>query len=694
MKNKTRDEEQFFLKKVLEFIELKYKAVVLRSNMSVQEIQEMKEYFWESLAEMDGIEKNANRMQILDAAIVNENTEEIKRGLEAQRKSPYFARIDFIERMENHRDAKKLAVYIGIRGLQKDATKEMIIHDWRAPISGMFYDYELGSASFLAPMGMCSGRITEKRQYKIQNGKLEYMLESSVNVDDEILQKELSHNTDEKMKNIVATIQKEQNQIIRNEDAGVLLIQGAAGSGKTSIAMHRIAFMLYRFKNTIKSQDMLILSPNKVFSNYISNVLPELGEDNIGEISFESMARDIMGSRFQFQTFAEQVSWLLKENTSQQSNRIEFKASVSFYVDLMDYLSNLERDYFKAEDIVVENITISKEKLLEYMKNMPKLPLKEKINKLKKDVIQRMKMLCNHKGVDFSTKDASMIRNTITQMFPFKNANEIYENFYLKIRKTELLQKCGKNRWEYADVFPLIFTKIYWEKVEDYYHVKHLLIDEMQDYTPIQYAVIAKLFSCKMTILGDAYQAVNPYSSSTVGKIRAIFQKSQSVTLRKSYRSTIEIAEFAQKISKNPEIEPIERHGLPPDILKAEDNEEQIGLIKLRIKEFQKSTSSLMGIICKTEEMAKEMYQKLKECKEVHLLNFESEEFKDGVVITSCHMSKGLEFDKVFIPNVSKQEYHTKMDSKLLYVACTRAMHELNLSYVEEPSDFLSPFLQ
>ena len=227
------------------------------------------------------------------------------------------------------------------------------------------------------------------------------------------------------------------------------------------------------------------------------------------------------------------------------------------------------------------------------------------------------------------------------------------------------------------------------EKVEDYSYVKHLLIDEMQDYTPIQYAVINRLFRCKITILGDAYQAVNPYSSSSIGKIRAIFDHSKCVTLCKSYRSTIEIAEFAQKISPNPDMIPVERHGEMPKTMQLKKEQEQTDRIVAMITEFQKSKHTNFGIICRTEKMAKDLYCKIKGLGGVHLLDFDSKEFIDGVIITSAHMSKGLEFDQVLIPNVSSAEYQSEMDRKILYVACTRAMHKLELTYVGEISKWL-----
>lgn len=683
MINKTKEEEILFLNKLRDLIEIKYKAVVESHTSTNQEIAQMKSYFWDNIADMDGAEKNANRMQILDVSVTNENTEMILKGLEKLRKSPYFARIDF-------QDAKEeLLVYIGIRGFRNDVGYETIVYDWRAPVSSLFYDSEIGSASYNAPEGIVEGVVTLKRQYKIVNGHMEYMIESNVGIDDEILQKELSSTSDEKMKNIVATIQKEQNAIIRNEDANVLIIQGAAGSGKTSIALHRIAFMLYRFKHTIQSSDVLILSPNKVFANYISNVLPELGEDHIQEIGFEEIANGILGSKVKFQTFAQQVAYLLDTNDEAMKKRIEYKSSVTFYIELKEYLERFEEDYFKAHDIKLQGIKLSANQIVAFLNKIPKMPLKDKITKMKKDIPSKIKLFFSHKGLEWKAEYVELIKKEIQSMFPFKNANEIYANFYARNNQPHLYHKLEKNKLEYSDVFPLAYTKMFFEKVEDYGYVKHLLIDEMQDYTPIQYAVINQLFRCKMTILGDAYQAVNPYSAASIGKIRAVFENSKCVTLCKSYRSTIEIAEFAQSISPNPDIIPVERHGERPGVIGLVTNEEQIDAIRKLILEFRQSEYTNIGIICRTSKMADELYHNLQEIEGVHLLDFSSTEFEDGIIITSAHMSKGLEFDQVLIPNVSDEEYQSEMDRKMLYVACTRAMHKLTLTYVGEISKWL-----
>jgi DNA helicase-2/ATP-dependent DNA helicase PcrA len=648
---------------------------------SSQEVYDLKKYFWSNLADMDSAEKNFTRTQIFYDTSTTEHSKGLMKKLEKTKKSPYFARIDFKENEETE------PVYIGIHGLRDD--HEIVIHDWRAPISSVFYDYEKGPAQFTTPNGTRKGELILKRQYKIENGELLYMIESNVSIDDDILQKELSNTSDEKMKNIVATIQKEQNEIIRFEEAKTLIIQGAAGSGKTSIALHRIAFMLYRFKNTIQASDVLVLSPNKVFGNYISNVLPELGEDNVPEMTFEKIGTEIIGGSFRCQTFAEQIAYLLENDDDGMKKRIVHKASSEYCHKLTQYLETLEENYFEAQAITIGKVTIPKEEIEARMKNLRTTPLKEKLLKLGKDLIIIAKIRCENAHEKWEKSYPAQIKREVASMLPFKNSVDIYRNFY-EITNTSEMFKKKKNSYEFSDVFPLAYTSLHFDKAGPRYdYVKHLLVDEMQDYTLVQYAVLRKLFSCKMTILGDAYQAVNPYSASSLDKIQSVFPGGKCVTLHKSYRSTMEIAEMAQKISPNPDIIPIERHGEVPTITECPNEGEQVSKIRALISEYHSSGFTNVGIICRTERMAQLIYESIRDIPDTHLLDFSSELFMNGIIVTSAHMSKGLEFDQVIIPNVSSKEYRTEMDRKLLYVACTRAMHKLDLTSVGSVSEHL-----
>lgn len=339
----TEQDERRYLKQVLSRLQMQRDKLQAQIDAAAEQVLEMKRQLWEEQADMDTKELVANRINVSD---------EMDRGEEIIREaaridklilSPYFGRIDFNEAGA----ANTQNIYLGIHAFEDEESKENLIYDWRAPISSMFYDFESGPAHFTAPMGIIEGDISLKRQYRIVRSEMEYMIESAMNINDEVLQKELSRSSDEKMKNIVATIQKEQNRIIRDENAKVLIIQGSAGSGKTSIALHRVAFLLYRFKQELNSRNILILSPNKVFGSYISNVLPELGEENILEMSFEEMAQELLGKKFKFQTFAQQVADLLAKDDAAAVERIHYKATIDFVKELDAFLQRVEAEFFQ-----------------------------------------------------------------------------------------------------------------------------------------------------------------------------------------------------------------------------------------------------------------------------------------------------------------------------------------------------------
>lgn len=561
-------------------------------------------------------------------------------------------------------------------------------YDWRAPISGMFYDYELGKAVYTSPTGEINGDISLKRQYRIRKGKMEYMIESSLTVHDEILQKELSSNADDKMKNIVTTIQREQNRIIRNEEAHVLIIQGVAGSGKTSIALHRIAYLLYTLKGNISSKDILIISPNKVFGDYISNVLPELGEESVPETSMEQILSGVLENKYKYQNFFEQVTELLEQTSSDFIERIKYKSSFEFISQLDKFILYMENNYFKAAEVkLTRHITIPAEYIEEQFRRFSRYPMRQRSEAMTDYILEMMKV---QYYFTITTSEKNLLKKEIKKMFAGNNDLQIYKEFFVWVGKPELF-KLRKNRMlEYADLAPLAYLHLALDGNITSPGVKHLLIDEMQDYSPIQYKVIQKLYPCRKTILGDASQSVNPYGSSTADMIRKAFTIGEIMKLCKSYRSTFEITDFSQKIQTNHELEPIIRHGEPPAILRFEDVKQEILGIFSIISSFKKSGYTSLGIVCKTETQARELSESLRvHTGDIHFLSNQSSAFMKGIIVTSSHMAKGLEFDEVIVPYVNGKNYNSAIDKSMLYVAVTRAMHRLTLTYNGRPSEFI-----
>lgn len=648
-----------------------------------QDIREQKEYLWENKSGMDHVEKISVRQSVDQFVSTAEAVQDKGHRIRKLVESPYFGRFDFIKQGERDQSA----VYIGIHSFYDEQEDTNLIHDWRAPISTMFYDYEMGPAKFESPGGEVLGNIVVKRQYRIRKGEMDFMLESDINIHDDVLQKELSCASDDKMKTIVATIQRDQNAIIRNEQSSVLIIQGVAGSGKTSIALHRIAFLLYRFKETISSSDVLIISPNKVFADYIANVLPELGEDKIPEIGIEELAHDLLERNYKFQTFFEQVSSLLEKNDKAFGDRIKVKASFEFLNRLKEYIAYIEAEYFTPTDLVVNAHLVPSWFMEERFKSHHYMPILNRLNKIAKDVETNIGIYYNY---DITPKERAQIKTSVKKMFKFTTLRSLYKDFYVWLGSPELCKFINHSHFEYSDVFPLIYLKMSWDGLLAYDNVKHLLIDEMQDYTPVQYEVLSKLFPCKKTILGDANQSVNPFSSSSSVEIQKVFSDADCVKLTKSYRSSFEITKFAQNISPNPDLEVIERHGEEPAVLSFEKREDELNEIKRMIKEFESSEYHSLGIILRTQNHAEVLYKTIKSPDyKSYLLSSQSESFIQGIIICSAHMAKGLEFDHVIVPEVSEDNYNTAIDKNMLYVACTRAMHRLTLTYTKELSRFL-----
>jgi DNA helicase-2/ATP-dependent DNA helicase PcrA len=678
--NATEQEEKEYLEEIKEKLTLAIRRVDDSVKQFSNELQQKKQYIHEHQSGMDDADMVAAGQSIDRMAFTGGAAVARKHKLLKLSQSPYFGRIDFVALGKS-----ALPVYIGVYSFVDEQQRQGLIYDWRAPISSMFYDFELGEASYSTPSGTIRGRIELKRQYKIRDGRLEFMLENDVNIHDDVLQRELAKSSDDKMKNIVATIQRDQNAVIRNETASVMVIQGVAGSGKTSIALHRIAFLLYRYRETIAAQDILIISPNKVFADYISNVLPELGEEHIPEMGMEELATDLLENKYPFQTFFEQVSALLEHHETAFIERIHFKSSFDFLSKLNQYILHAENNYFTVTELRVGPTTVPGRFIQEKFKGYHRVPLLKRFALVANDVRNYVRDTTRRK---LTGREKETIGVAIPRMFKFHQVLDFYRDFYRWLGRPELLKTGHNLRLEYADVFPLIYLRLRLEGITTYEHVKHLLVDEMQDYTPVQYAVLSRLFLCRKTILGDVSQTVNPYSASSAETIERVFPQADVVKLYRSYRSTVEITSFAQRITPNPHIIPLERHGQEPVITRCNHQQEELAVIKQLVIAFQSSGNNSLGIICKTLRQAEDVYQAL-QTTGVQLLTEDSTSFKEGVIVTTAHLAKGLEFDAVAVPFASDRNYKTEVDKSMLYVACTRAMHQLTLSY----SGAITPFL-
>lgn len=641
-----------------------------------KEYMDIKRYMVQYRGEIDPREMFQNELGLRQIDSLGAFTVKVREKIAKLKDSPYFARIDF--RLMKDSEAK--VFYIGRFAFSH--ANELLISDWRSPIAGMFYDCEIGPAGYIAPVGKIEGELTRKRQFKIKNGIMEYALESSVVIRDDLLQQELSHSSDEKMKSIIATIQKEQNIIIRNENTGTLIIQGVAGSGKTSIALHRIAYLLYRFKDKLSAKNVTIISPNRVFGDYISNVLPELGEEPIYEVSFADIARVQLEGVVDFETDKDP----LETDDAGWVERVRFKSTLGFVKLLDEFIEEMSNHVFEPVDYSYGSFIVKAETLSALFKRYSRYPVKRSLQMIADEIYNRFDT-DNIREDDLP--DNRTILKALNRMLKVKNTLALYKEFYKRNDLSKMLVMPAKKRLEWSDVYPFLYLHAFFEGLKESGIIKHLVIDEMQDYTPIQYAVINLLFKCQKTILGDFGQLINPNHLHSLEDLRQLYDGAEFVELSKSYRSTYEIISFAKKIKSMGRLEAIERHGEPPAIIKCLNNQDELRNIGNGICAFLKSSFSSLGIITKTNRDAKLLYDLLSTDYDVYLLSPESTRFANGVLVTSIQMSKGLEFDEVIIPYVNRDTYNTEYDRSLLYIACTRAMHRLTLLYTGDVSPII-----
>lgn len=664
----------------LEEINQKLAYSLIEADADVERIHgeymDVKRYMVENRGEIDPHEMFQNELALKRIDNYGAFSVGIRDKIAKLKESPYFSRIDFRE--DSSEEA--IAYYIGRFSFSYE--NELLIFDWRAPIAGMFYDYEIGPAGFDAPQGRTEGILTRKRQFKIKDGKLEYALESSLNIQDSVLQQELSHTSDEKMKSIISTIQKEQNQIIRNEKSSTLIIQGVAGSGKTSIALHRIAFLIYHFKDRLSAKNITILSPNKVFGDYISNVLPELGEEPIFELSFADIAKVQLQGIIDFEADKDPT----EANDHAWAERTRFKSTMNFVKEMDRYIAQMPNLVFEPTDYTYGRFTAKAETIWARFDAYSKHPIKRRLQMVADDIFD---CFDTDNYMEEDIPKSRMILKALNKMLKIKNTLSLYKEFYKFIEMPNMFVMPSRDTLEWADIFPFLYLHSFYEGLQESSIIQHLVVDEMQDYTPIQYAVINLLFKCPKTILGDFGQFINPNHLHTLEDIRQLYEDAEFVELSKSYRSTYEIITFAKQIKGTGTIEAIERHGESPTLIQFQNKEEELKSIKDRIEAFYQTEYSSLGIITKTNRDARLLYEQLLPDYHVHLMSPESTRFVNGISITSIQMSKGLEFDEVIVPGVDKATYFTRHDKCLLYIACTRAMHRLTLLYTSEISPLL-----
>lgn len=676
---------------------LKHRIVQLDESIEAgqKEIEGMHEYYWENYTEMDqyGYENFDNQQALLHEINASNEKIELRRRFRKMMDSPFFGRVDFCYEGEDEPEI----FYIGIANLAEENGGLPLIYDWRAPVSGLFYDFDKGPASYQAPLGEIHGDIAAKWQYKIRGGKMIYEFESDVKIDDEILKAELGSNGDVQLKNIIRTIQKEQNAIIRNTSDRIMVIQGAAGSGKTSIALHRIAYLLYHDRKNLKSSSVLVLSPNGVFSDYISHILPELGEENIREMSFDLFAYKrlknvVSDCEDRYDLIERQIAGLCDEKLLKE------KLSRDFLDRMEGYLVELEDSLMNFRDVEHRGVVKKEQEIIElfYFKFMD-IPLLSRMDAVAEYFIDEVETL---KGFDLPDEEREAVKNRFYRMYETRDLYVLYNRFLRQEGFPSLPQvQYEKRKLRYEDVYPVLYLKYRLETQQEDSGVRHLIVDEMQDYSMIQYLIIQRLFKCRMTILGDREQTMDGEQQDVLTFLPKIFGKDiRRIMMNKSYRNTVEIASYANKLAGITEVELFERHGKPVVEKEFPGLEEALESVvrELRLEKqaviaenADEGVEDIISyetaaVIARTADEARETYYILKEKLEAEgfdtkerlsLLHRDSTNFQKGLTVTTFYMAKGLEFDQVF--SVFPGKDRSPIVERARYIAATRALHEL-----------------
>ncbi|UDK98944.1 UvrD-helicase domain-containing protein [Lysinibacillus sphaericus] len=772
MKSEFQQEQQR-LDIVMETISEQLSKLEKETLQRKNEVVNIRKHFWDEIkVNMDTfddyLETIIGLRQETQALSVSQSTHKhaSKRlsTLRRMQKVPYFGRIDFLEEGMSVKEQ----VYIGISSLMDKSGEDFLIYDWRSPISSVYYDYMTGPAQYTTPEGIIYGELEKKWQYLIREGVLQSMFDTSLTIGDEILQQVLGQGTNKHMQSIVATIQQEQNRIIRHDQGRLLIVHGAAGSGKTSAALQRIAYLLYKYRDRLNADQIILFSPNAMFNSYVSNVLPELGEENMQQVTFQEYLHHRLSKEFEVENPYEQLEYVLTEaHTPAHSIRvanIRFKASTRFFEVIKAYRKSLEFNgmifkdiHFRGQPILTAqqigeqfyrndtslNFHNRLEKLTEWI--LKKVKETEKVEWKKEWVQEEIELLSNqeyHKARVYLAKKQGFARETIAdyEMEPHKLARlivskklktlrkriralqfidikEIYKQLFIEPEQiTQWVDGETPVEWEaicqatremldedklyYEDATPFLLMKELIQGFQTNSAIKHILVDEAQDYSPFQFEFLKRLFPfARMTVLGDFNQAIFAHASEIIdfNMLSSLYgpDETEVITMTRSYRSTKPIIEFTRKLVPNGErIMPFERDGALPVLTQLSDRAALHRAITTKVEALRQDGYNSIAIICKTAEESKHAFEALSNIEDVKLIKYGSPEYEQGVVIIPSYLSKGIEFEAVIIYDASKHIYGDDSLRRVFYTACTRAMHYLQLYSVGEPSPLLRNAIQ
>jgi DNA helicase II / ATP-dependent DNA helicase PcrA len=754
--------EQERVSSVIKEIDKKKKKLQQNTGGVSADVLELRKTFWEDVTvnmdEPDDVIETAASIK-QQAELLSERERTYKqmdkqlRILERLSYSPYFGRIDFLENGEKNVDH----VYLGIASLMDENDENFLIYDWRAPISSLYYDFAPGPASYYTMDGKIEGEMNLKRQFIIRAANIKAMFDTGVTIGDEMLQEVLGNNANAQMKSIVATIQREQNLIIRNEKSKLLIVQGVAGSGKTSAALQRVAYLLYRYRETLKSENIMLFSPNPLFNSYVSTVLPELGEENMEQATFMEYLNSRIGNQFEVEDPFDQMEFLLnnKEGHSDYQARVKgirYKSSLAFKQIIDQYVIDLSRKGLLFKDLIFRGeIVISKEAIYDYFYSLDNsFTIPNRLEMVKDWLLRELKRRVKHERSkswveeevqyldkedylevyqelqekdrftdksfdDFELEQKFLTEKVVKQKFKplftrVKRLNFIdMQGLYSQLFKRgadnkevllddwtqiclQTVEQVANFKIAYEDATPFVYLQDLLKGRKSTTGIRHIFIDEAQDYSPFQFALIERLFPySKMTLLGDFNQAIFSGATGSPTVISDYAEEGEDVekiVLTKTYRSTKEIVDFTSSLIEGGEsIEPFNRHGEKPTIKKAEPHLLD-GFILDKINEFYKEGHRTIAVICRTAAESKRVYHALKDEVPLHLIEKATIAYEKGILVIPSYLAKGIEFDAVILSDSS--QYRNESERKLFYTVCTRAMHTLHMFITNE----LSPLMK
>jgi DNA helicase-2/ATP-dependent DNA helicase PcrA len=680
--------EEKYLEKVINTLKKEYISIDDQFQKRSDSLKNYRRYLWENRRDFNNLFEIAEyedrlREDIRGYEVISSRRKVIKNALS----SPYFARIDFKEKNADQKEK----IYIGLTSIIEKERFNMLVMDWRAPVSSMYYDYELGLAQYEAPKGNIVGEIVLKRQYKIKNAKLRLAVDTGIKIDDLLLLEALSESSNTKMQQIVYTIQQEQNRIIRDTTSNILWIQGVAGSGKTSIALHRVAYLLYHNRKKIDSSNIAIFSPHPVFSDYISNVLPELGESNANQLTFFDYGVSKISKEFSALDISEQYL-AMESNNEKRINSIRYKSSFDYLEVMNKYVKYLENKKWNFKDTIFAGINVFSAKEIEDLFNnkYSDIPLSKRLDQ----VVNRIIYLVSMK---FKKVNEPRLKATIYENAPNIDAISLYRELFAK---TELREKIGvsnlpenfssicketlemmdNKKLYFEDLSPILYLKHMVEKPLTDNSLKHIVIDEVQTYSGLQLKILKEIFSeAKFTFLGDVYQNMNPFISWNIEDIKEILDDDITYYyLNTCYRSTKEIAKLAESICPESGINYIDRVGRKPQ-LKVVDKNRLYQELTMLIDDVKTRDNESYAIITNSLKEAKQLEDILSEY-DAKLITGNSRELSKDINILPAHVIKGLEFDSVIFLN---QKQIGQKDKSYLYTIVSRALHEFNILTTE-----------